>query len=382
MKKSPLHIFNFSIHNVSADKGEIYIDGDIVDAPTQEMYKAYWGDETSVSYKSFRDQILNSGIKNFDVYVNTTGGHVGDAMAMHDLIQDLNNNKGYNIDTIGRGIVASAGTYILMAGKNTSASKNTSIMIHNVQVGLFGYYDVDVLQTITNSSLHFNQKVTDFYTNVTGLSNTVIKNMMSVETWMSADEAKAKNFIKSVTGDATFTNQLNKELFPFQNTSILNHYNSFIQNSTTMDMTKVTNAIQEGFKNLLAELGLSNKATEEKVNTALTAFSDKIANSIKENIPAAGTGLTTEDATTLVNKLLEEKTKDDVTTIQNAVKEGMKGLVNQTELEEKLKAFQNSVIKALGEGSTGGEGGKPANQGGLKTKNRFAGVDWFPASKS
>lgn len=52
--KKQLSVFNFTLKNQGSGKAEIFIDGEIIDAPTQELYREYWGDQTSVSYKSIR----------------------------------------------------------------------------------------------------------------------------------------------------------------------------------------------------------------------------------------------------------------------------------------------------------------------------------------
>lgn len=374
--KPQLQIFNYSVLNISADKSEVFIDGDILDSPTQEMYRDWWGDSTSVSYKSFREELLGLPSKNVDVYVNTAGGHIGDAMAMHDLIKDLN-NKGWNINTIGRGIVASAGTYILMAGNKTSASKNTSIMIHNAQVSLYGTIDVDALKNIVDTASHFNDKVVNFYTTTTGLPEDEIRQMMSKETWMSADEALAKNFIKSVEGDVQFLNQLSREKWQYQNTAVLNRYNSFIQNQSQMNLEKVTSAIEAQFANMLEKLGIANKKEDASTKDVLNEFSTAITNAFKE---AIGTPLTEDAVTNMVTKVLEERADADAKAIENAVKEFGKGLVNNEQLTTQITNLKTEIINSIGgknnsdgKGGDGGEGAQKRTTPG----NRFANRVWF-----
>jgi hypothetical protein len=48
-----LQVFNFSFQNAANDAVDIHIDGDIVDASTQAMFESWFGDDTSVSFKSF-----------------------------------------------------------------------------------------------------------------------------------------------------------------------------------------------------------------------------------------------------------------------------------------------------------------------------------------
>lgn len=51
-----LHIFNYSVQNQQSDSVDIYIDGAICDSPTKELLEKFWGDETSTSFKSFRER--------------------------------------------------------------------------------------------------------------------------------------------------------------------------------------------------------------------------------------------------------------------------------------------------------------------------------------
>mgnify|MGYP000296506688 FL=1 len=123
MNKLP--IFNYKISNQGNEHLDIYIDGVIVDAETQEIYKEWFGDNTSVSFKSFRNEILESGIKNISITINSFGGQIGDAMAMHDFIKQLEND-GYEVETIGMGMICSAATYPLSASKNSKISPNVT----------------------------------------------------------------------------------------------------------------------------------------------------------------------------------------------------------------------------------------------------------------
>ena len=69
MKKFP--IFNYKISNQGGERLDVYIDGVIVDAETQEIYREWFNDQTSVSFKSFRTEIIDSGVKNISITINT-----------------------------------------------------------------------------------------------------------------------------------------------------------------------------------------------------------------------------------------------------------------------------------------------------------------------
>lgn len=223
--KRQFQAFAYKVINQSEDTLDVFIDGIIVDAETQQILKDWFGDETSVSYKSFRDQVLNAKPKNINVYINSGGGMVTDAMAIHDFLVDQE-NKGVTVNRTGRGIIASAATYLLI-GNNSSMSENSMFMIHNVSGGAYG--DVNMLENYAASMRKFNDNIVNFYSKATGLSETVISNMMDKETWMTATEAKDKGFVKNVTGKVDFTNKIKPEHWPFEDTAVLNAYNSSVK---------------------------------------------------------------------------------------------------------------------------------------------------------
>lgn len=323
MKKLPF--FNYKISNQGNEHLDVYIDGVIVDAETQEIYKEWFGDNTSVSFKSFRNEILESGIKNITITINSFGGQIGDAMAMHDFIQQLEND-GYNIETIGIGMVCSAATYILSASKKSKITKNAYYMIHNVSGGVWG--DVNEIEKYAKSLRNFNNNIRDFYANLTGKSTNQIEEWMNAETWFYGQDVADNGFVKEVIGEKSPTNKINKSDWTFKNINPLNAYNSFVgklENSEdnliqNLDMNKIVEAIVNAFKaknlvvtdagqnaepltaeNLTGALNdafkgidLEPKApSEEQVSNALTEFFknglpenmiSQITNAVKENV--------------------------------------------------------------------------------------------------
>lgn len=381
--KPQLSVFNFSVKNQSADSIDINVDGYIVDSPSLEFYKEYWGDNTSVSYKSFRDSIPD-GVKTINLIVNSGGGHVGDAMAMHDYLDDLE-NKGVTVNREGRGIVASAATYLIM-GKNSRMSENCLFMIH--EVSGIAYGDVSSMENQVKAMRKFNDMIVDFYSRETGLSSTVIGNMMKAETWMNAEDAKAKGFVKETGPKATVTNSIRKEHWPFQNKAMLNTYNSFVTkkfNNQNMDTSKITEAIQNGFNTLLEKMNLKDKATDENVKNALGDFSTSITNAVKEGAQ------TEESIQKLVNTAVESAVKNigENETIKNAItaaateatknaakkediETAVKNLITKDDLKGAIDTMTAAVSDKLGNGTKQPVGGNK-NEGRKTPKNRFSG---------
>ena len=81
-----------------------------------------------------------------DLYIQSPGGSVYAGRAISDCIDSLNKN-GVKVNTIGTGLVASMGVYLLAAGTGTrQATKNCRIMLHSVSsgVGYSTYHDQKV----------------------------------------------------------------------------------------------------------------------------------------------------------------------------------------------------------------------------------------------
>ena len=81
-----------------------------------------------------------------DLYIQSPGGSVYAGLSISDCIDSLNKN-GIKVNTIGTGLVASMGAYLLAAGTGTrQATKNCRIMLHSVSsgVGYSTYHDQKV----------------------------------------------------------------------------------------------------------------------------------------------------------------------------------------------------------------------------------------------
>lgn len=300
--KCPLHVFNFSIKNQSDDSVDIHIDGDIVDASTQAILKSWFGDDTSVSFKSFRDQINSVDARTYNVYVNSGGGLVTDAMAMHDFLTELE-SKGKTVNRIGRGIIASSATYILM-GKNSRMTKNSWFMIHNVSGAVWG--DVDTVERYAVTLRKFNNRSRDFYTEFTGKRKEDITKMMNEETWMTADEAVEKGFVTSLVGSQNFRQKISNDAWQFSNMAVLNAYNKDVEEDAPDDDDK--------------------PVSQNQFNIYMKKFFQDIVNAIKGVTP----GEKPEDVKNIPTQIADavtapfEKVADEIeTTITNKVTEGL-----------------------------------------------------------
>lgn len=376
MLRNSIQIFNYSVSNKSDGVIDVHIDGDIVDAATQELMKNWWGDETSTSYRSFRNQVETINPQTVNVYVNSTGGHVGDAMAIHDYLTELE-SKGITVNRRGRGIVASAATYIVM-GNNSELSENSFFMIHNVSLVAVG--DINSVENQVRAARKFNDRIRDFYANNTSNPPETIAKWMNSETWMNAQEAKDRGFVKNISASVNFQNTITEDKFPFQNTAILNQYNSQIKID---DMSKnlseiVTNAMNA----CLEKLGLKNKEDQTSKDTI-----NEFATQIEEAIKNAGTGVTEEKVGEIVTNALTEfkpafdvsnfATKDEIKNF--ATKEDVRNLATTEAVAAAINDSKNEIIAAINDrsgSSSSGSTGSGNNNKGAKPRNKYSGLTY------
>lgn len=375
-----LSVFNYSISN-QAERLVINIDGAIVDAETQQIMRDWWGDETSVSFKSIRDEVNKSGNKNIDFVMNSYGGHVGDAMAIHDWIKMLMADPAYNVRTFGLGMVCSATTYVLSAGGDQSyISPNSWYMIHNVSGGVRG--DVNIIENYARTMRKFNDRIVDFYVNLTGKTNKQVSDWMDAETWFTGTEAVNYGFVKNSTEEVTFTNTIAPDAFPYKNTAALAMYNSFVKTTEEPNENPLT---------------LNNEMDIKK-------FTDSLVNSLKENgfLPknegdktvalteqgitnAFATAMETIDIPAMVNESVAALFKDGVPeTLQNALTpvlsssltNALKNVPNNDDLQKITDELEKVKEDVIANANPAGPKNKEDKKEEVGNKFEHEGIQW------
>lgn len=176
----------------------INIKGTIVDDETAAFYSFFGIPSSSPSAV---EKILNDDgdedipdEPNSDVEVNiaSNGGDVFAASEIYTMLRQANANVTVNI----QGLAASAASVIAMAGDTVKISPTAQIMIHQAASNMGGNKDdlaheIGVLDGIDKS-------IANAYEAKTGLPQAELLNMMSNETWISAQDAVDKGFADEV----------------------------------------------------------------------------------------------------------------------------------------------------------------------------------------
>lgn len=176
----------YKMLNKGNDRGEIYLYGIIgVD---------WFGD--GVSAKTFADDLKKlGGVKAIDLRINSDGGVVTDARAMHTLLMEHPADITTHID----GIAASAASFVAMAGKEIVIAEGGFMMIHNARMMAYGEAEdmrraADVLENV-------NETIRSTYEKRTGAKAADIKKWMDAETWWNGKEAVEHGFADRIVED-------------------------------------------------------------------------------------------------------------------------------------------------------------------------------------
>jgi len=132
--------------------------------------------------------------KDIKLYINSPGGAVYDGMAIYDTIQYIKPD----VQTIGIGLQASMGAFLLAAGTKGKrfALPNSRIMIHQPSSGTQG--KVSDQEITLREHMFLKQRLNEILAKNTGQKLSKIEKDVDRDFWMSAEEAKVYGLIDGV----------------------------------------------------------------------------------------------------------------------------------------------------------------------------------------
>ncbi len=223
--------------------------------------RSWWGDE--VTPRSFAEDLESLGGKDVTVRINSGGGDVFAAHAIHNQLVAYKGRVTVVID----GLAASAATIIAVAGDRIIMPSNALFMIHNPAIGLSDYYGADELLKAAKALNTIKGSIVAAYRKRCKASAEELAAMMDAETWMGAAECLEKGFVDEIQGSVSpvlngsslLVNSVNFNIKNFKNQDALK---ACIQNQTEV---KSMNNKLEAFLN-----GLGLKLVDENQPTAST----------------------------------------------------------------------------------------------------------------
>ena len=153
----------------------------------------YWDDITA---KQFSDDLKEyADVKNIDIRINSPGGSVFAGQAIYSMLKRHSAYKTAYID----GLAGSIASLIPMAANKVIMPVNSMMMVHKPWGPVVG--NADKMRKTAETYDKIGESMAAVYQAKTGLSKEEILQIMSDETWMSADEAVEKGFADEIEAE-------------------------------------------------------------------------------------------------------------------------------------------------------------------------------------
>ncbi len=135
--------------------------------------------------------------KKLNIRLNSIGGEVHAAILIHNRLREMSRN-GTEITCSIDGIAMSAGSMIMCAADRVLVSAESLVMIHKSSICVCSWLNADTLRKLAEESDSYDKVIVAAYKRKTGLDENEILSMMSEETYLTGEEAKAKGFADEV----------------------------------------------------------------------------------------------------------------------------------------------------------------------------------------
>lgn len=162
------------------DADEITIDGPIGDS---------WWDNSGTTSRAFNEALsrIPKG-RNINVKINTEGGSVGDALAMHNALKE----RGDCVTCTVTGYALSSGSIVALGGARCHMPKASIMMIHEPWTMTMG--DKEDHDKASKMLETHGDTIAGIYADKTGKSMEECRALMKDETWMSGEDAEEEGF--------------------------------------------------------------------------------------------------------------------------------------------------------------------------------------------
>lgn len=163
------------------------------DPATLSIYDeiGFWG----VQAKDFIKDLSAVKSKVLNVEINSPGGDVFAGLAIYNALK----GSGKEIVVKVMGVAASAASLVMMAGDKRIMPKNTFTMVHNPWSFAMG--NADELRETADTLDKIGDSLQATYVAATGQSADKIKELLSKDTWLTAEESLELGFATEVIDD-------------------------------------------------------------------------------------------------------------------------------------------------------------------------------------
>jgi ATP-dependent Clp protease, protease subunit len=132
--------------------------------------------------------------KDIFLYINSPGGSVYDGMAIYDTMQYVKSD----VQTVGIGLQASMGAFLLSSGKKGKRFilPHSKVMIHQPSSGTRG--KVSDMEIDLKESIRVRQQLNEILAKNTGQKVSRVEKDVDRDYWMSSEEAKDYGLVDAI----------------------------------------------------------------------------------------------------------------------------------------------------------------------------------------
>lgn len=163
-------------------------------------------------------QRLANTIGDIHVRINSPGGSVFEGIAIYNALKQRN-----AIVTV-EGVAASIASVIAMAGKRIRMARGSFMMIHDPSGMVVG--GEDAMRSMAESLAKIRSSIASIYSARTGKPTANILDLMTAETWFTAEEAVTAGFADEVLDIPAASNVMNLSRFQRVPSQVWNLINS------------------------------------------------------------------------------------------------------------------------------------------------------------
>lgn len=143
--------------------------------------------DDTISAKAVKDSLDNVK-EDIVIRLNSGGGDVFEGIEIYNYLKSLSNHITIEVTALA----ASAASLVAMAGDKIIIRTGANMMVHEASTMAFGNKS-DIQKTL-NALTAIDTSIVDIYQDRTGLDRDEIVNLITNETWLTADEAINKGF--------------------------------------------------------------------------------------------------------------------------------------------------------------------------------------------
>lgn len=174
-----------------------------------EIGESWWSD--TVAFKNFIKQLDDHKDVELTINIDSVGGDVFDGNAIANAIKSRTKKTTCNIFSI----CASIATQIALACDEVNMYSNSLFMIHLASAGIYG--NKNELQKTIELLDKVDNNLAETYVNKTGLDKEQVLELMTNETWFTAQECLEYGFIDNIIDSVELVARHDTDLSKYKN---------------------------------------------------------------------------------------------------------------------------------------------------------------------